>query len=162
MGLPSVRVIVSAGIETSATLPSCPTVTAATVWPRAVDAGTMTMFDIWSRLVRYPVTWRGIVPVPCLSEPTDCTTAACCRADATWARLTRCAASLIGSSVTSTSSVGAPVITSEETPARPFSFGSAWVRSWPARSPSGSSADTAYVRIGMLLVENVCTVEAGA
>ena len=100
-----------------------------------------------------------MVADPCFKEPTDCTMLACCSAAATWVTLKPWAASLVGSTVTSTSSVGAPVKTTDETPPRPFSFGSAWARSWPARSPSGSLAEIAYSRIGRLLVEKVWTLD---
>src|SRR3982075_857313 len=89
-----------------------------------VPGGGLTVtLPIWSRLVSDPETWRGMVADPCLREPTDCTMLACCRAAATWVIVKPWAASLAGSTVTSTSSVGAPVKTTDETPARPFSFG---------------------------------------
>jgi hypothetical protein len=120
------------------------------------------IFPIWSTLVSDPETCSGIVAEPCLRDPIDCTMLDCCNAAATAPTVTLCAASLTGSSVTSTSSVGAPVITTDETPARPLSFGRAWARSWPDRSPRGSLAETAYSRIGRLLVEKVWIVEASA
>src|SRR5260370_18564525 len=68
------------------------------------------------------------------------------------------------SSVTGVQTCALPisVITTEDTPARPLSFGNAWARSWPDRSPKGSFAETAYSRIGRLLVENGCTVDGSA
>src|SRR5260370_33505770 len=84
---------------------------------------------------------------------------ACCSAAATCVTVKPWAASLVGSTVTSTSSVGAPVKTTEATPASPFSLGKACARSWPARSPSGSLAEIAYSRIGRLLVEKVWTLD---
>src|SRR5712692_2218154 len=131
--------------------------------PDVAPSGGLTVtLPIWSRLVSDPETWRGMVADPFLSEPTDCTMLACCSAAATWVTVKPWATSLVGSTVTSTSSVGAPVKTTEATPARPFSLGNAWDRSWPARSPSGSSAEIAYVRIGRLLVEKVWTLDDAA
>src|SRR5713226_4070480 len=125
----------------------------------APSGGVTVILPIWSRLVSEPETWRGMVADPCLREPTDCTMLACCSARATWVTVKPWAASLAGSTVTSTSSVGAPVNTTDETPLRPFSFGRAWARSWPARSPRGSLAEIAYSRMGRLLVENVWTLD---
>ena len=76
VSLPSVRVTVSAGTETSWTVPSCPTLTGVAGWPGA-EAGTTVMFAIWSMLVRKPETCSGLVAEPCFSEPTDWTTVAC-------------------------------------------------------------------------------------
>ena len=109
-----------------------------------------------------PETWRGIVADPSLRDPIDCTMFACCSAVATWAVVTPLVTSFAGSRTTSTSSVGAPVSTTDETPARPFSLGTASARSWPARSPSGSSAEIAYSRMGRVLVEKVWTVDEPA
>jgi hypothetical protein len=120
-----------------------------------LKGGVTVTLPIWSRLVSDPETWSGIVAEPCFREPTDSTTLACCSAEATWVTLTPWAASLVGSRVTSTSLVGAPLKTTDEIPARPLNFGTARDCSWPARSPSGSSAEIAYSRIGRLLVEKV-------
>src|ERR1700674_3944458 len=128
----------------------------------APGGGVTVTLPIWSRLVSDPETWSGMVADPCLREPTDSTMLDCCSAAATWGTVKPWAASLVGSMVTSTSSVGAPVMTPEETQARPFSFGRACARSWPARSPSGSFAEIAYSRIGRVLVEKVWTVDDAA
>src|SRR5258708_25039170 len=106
---------------------------AAGLAPDGTPKGGLTVtLPIWSRLVSDPETWRGMVADPFLREPIDCTMLACCSAAATWVTVKPWAASLLGSTVTSTSSVGAPVKTTEETPARPLSFDTASTRSWPA------------------------------
>src|SRR5229473_1418404 len=103
--------------------------------PDVAPSGGLTVtLPIWSRLVSEPETWRGMVADPFLREPTDCTMLACCSAAATWVTVKPWAASL----------------------------GRACARSWPARSPSGSSAEIAYSRIGRLLVEKVWTLDDAA
>src|SRR6059058_4443441 len=52
-------------------------------------------------------------------------------------------------------------MTTDDTPVRPFNFGSACARIRPARSPSEPSDETAYSRMGRLLVVKVRTVDAG-
>src|SRR5439155_26962303 len=93
--------------------------------------------------------------------PTDWTSEACWSEVTAWPLVMLWAASWAGSRVTVTSSVGAPVSVTLETPASPFSLGRAAVLGWPARSPSGSSDETAYVRIGRELVEKAWIVGAG-
>src|ERR1700680_3871003 len=127
----------------------------------APGGGLTVILPIWSRLVSDPETWSGMVADPCLREPTDCTMLACWSAEATWVTVRPWAASLVGSTVTSTSSVGAPVKTTEETPPRPFNFGRACARSWLARSPSGSLAEIAYSRIGRVFGGEVLTRDCG-
>src|SRR6202049_216660 len=95
----------------------------------APGGGLTVILPIWSRLVSDPETWRGMVADPFLREPIDYTMLACCSAAATCVIVKPWAASLAGSTVTSTSSVGAPVRTTEETPPRPFNFGRACDRS---------------------------------
>src|SRR5216683_1680148 len=148
LGLPLVRVMVSAGTATSATVPRS--------WMAA--AGPTRTFAIWSRLVNAPAICKGMTAPLSLSAPTDWTVAAWASAALTWPTPRPCAASFAGSSVTSTSCVGAPVRLTVETPLSPASFGRATDRSWVARSPSDSFAYAAYCNTGTLLVEKVSIV----
>src|SRR5260370_9383193 len=125
----------------------------------APKGGLTVTLAIWSRLVSDPETWRGMVADPFLREPIDCTMLACCSAAATWVTVKPWAASLLGSTVTSTSSVGAPVKTTEATPARPFSLARPCARRWPARAPSRPPATIADSRIGRMLDEKVWSID---